>query len=81
MTKSEFAAYLEPFVTQAVQDTGTTIKPSVIIARALIESGSKNGFGVSPLQMDANNFFGFTCNKIGYGAGAGIQIIHHFMAF
>ena len=63
MTKSEFTAYLEPFVTQAIQDTGTTIKPSVIIARALIESGSKNGFGVSQLQTDANNFFGFTANK------------------
>ena len=64
MTRSEFITFIMPYISDAVNETSTVLQPSVILARAIIESANSKGlYLVSELQTKYNNFFGITASK------------------
>lgn len=59
MNKKEFIQYALPFIVEATK--GTNVQPSVVLARAIIETGDGRGnFATKDLHRIANNYFGIT---------------------
>ena len=63
MDRQGFVEFLAPIIGLAIQNTGTIIQPSVIMARAIIESQKKDGSFPSTLAKEANNYFGITASN------------------